>query len=175
GIGAAAIRRTAWSMLLAAVLVVSILSNLAYISTILCGFNQWTGDYRDLRTRVPETVNPSLAGLNEVLPPESKVLLVGQGAVFFLDHPLVYNTVFNHETIETLARDRSPDQVRQALRERGITHVYVDWPEIARYRSPGHYGFTPFVTPELFAGLVKAGVLERPVPIGSRAELYRVR
>jgi hypothetical protein len=95
--------------------------------------------------------------------------------VFDFDHPVVYNTVFNHETIETLARDRSPVQVRRALRERGITHVYVDWPEIARYRAPGNYGFTPFVTPELFAGLVNAGVLEPPVPIGEAQRLYRVR
>src|SRR5262249_3441032 len=138
-IGADAIRRTAWSILLAAVLGVSILSNLAYVSTVLCGFNEWTGDYRVLRRRVPATITPSLAALNAVLPTDSKVLLVGQAAVFYLDHPLVYNTVFNHETIENLARDRSPDQVRRALRERGITHVYVDWPEIARYRSPGHY------------------------------------
>ena len=56
-----------------------------------------------------------------------------------------------------LARGRSPDQVRRALIDRGVTHVYVDWHEIERYRSPGNYGFTPFVTPELFAGLVAAG------------------
>jgi 4-amino-4-deoxy-L-arabinose transferase-like glycosyltransferase len=175
GIGADAIRRRAWSILLAAVLVVSILSNLTYIATVLCGFNDWTGDYRVLRTRVPATINPSLAALNTVLPPGSKVLLVGQAAVFHFDHPLVYNSVFNYEIIETLARDRSPDEVRQTLRRRGITHVYVDWPEIARYRSPGHYGFTPFVTPELFSGLVSAGVLSPPVPIGEAQRLYRVR
>ncbi|HZW33690.1 MAG TPA: hypothetical protein VFF52_23415, partial [Isosphaeraceae bacterium] len=174
-IGADAIRRTAWTLLLAAVMAVSILSNLAYIATVLCGLNEWTKDYRALRAQVPETLNPSLAQLNAVLPPGSKVLLVGQAAVFYIDHPLVYNTVFNHETIETLARGRSPDQVRRALRERGITHVYVDWAEIARYRSPGHYGFTPFVTPELFASLVNAGVLEPPVPIGEAQRLYRVR
>jgi hypothetical protein len=174
-IGADAIRRTAWSVLLAAVLAVSILSNLAYVSTVLCGFNEWTGDYRVLRTRVPATINPPLAELNAVLPTESKVLLVGQATVFYLDHPLVYNTVFNHETIETLARDRSPDQVRRALRERGITHVYVDWSEIARYRSPSHYGFTQFVTPELFSSLVNAGVLEPPIPLGEAQRLYRVR
>jgi hypothetical protein len=174
-IGSDAIRRTAWSLLLAAVLVVAILSNLTYISTVLCGFNNWTGDYRVLRTTVPATINPSLAMLNTVLPPESKVLLVGQAAVFHFDHPLVYNTVFNHEIIETLARHRSPDQVREALRRRGITHVYVDWPEIARNRAPGHYGFTPFVTPELFSELVSAGVLEPPVPIGEAQRLYRVR
>src|SRR5262249_60990164 len=89
----------------------------------------------------PAALTPPLAQLNAVLPPESKVLLVGQAAVFHLDHFLVYNTVFNHETIETVARDRSPDQVRQALRERGLTHGYVDWPGVARPRPPARYGF----------------------------------
>jgi hypothetical protein len=175
GIGADAIKRPAWSAALALILAVSILSNLTYISTILCGFNGWTGDYRVLRVEIPATINPALAGLNAALSPGSKVLLVGQAAVFFLEHPLVYNTVFNRETIETLSRDRSPDQVRQALRQRGITHVYVDWAEIERFRSPGQYGFTPYVTAGLFRGLARGGALEPPVPIGLRQNLYRVR
>ncbi len=55
-------------------------------------------------------LNPPLARLDAELPPGAKVLLVGQAAVFHLDHPIVYNTVFNRETIETLARGRSPER-----------------------------------------------------------------
>jgi hypothetical protein len=175
GIGADWIRSRIWSILLTGLLVVSILSNLSYISTVLCGFNEWTSDLQVLRTRVPATINRPLARLNAVLTPENKVLLVGQATVFFLECPVVYNTVFNHETIETLAKDRTAEQVRQALRDRGITHVYVDWQEIARYRSPDNYGFTTFVTTELFAELVRVGVLGPPVSLGPNHELYRVR
>ena len=57
---------------------------------------------------VPAMLNPPLARLDAELPPEAKVLLVGQAAVFHLDHPIVYNTVFNHETFETLARAGRP-------------------------------------------------------------------
>jgi hypothetical protein len=56
-----------------------------------------------------------------------------------------------------------------------VTHVYVDWFEIERYRSPGNYGFTDFVTPDEFDRLVKAGVLDRPETVGTRQELYTVR
>jgi len=175
GIGADWIRSRIWSSLLTGLLVLSILSNFSYISTVLCGFNEWTSDLQDLRTRVPATINRPLARLNTVLTPETKVLLVGQATVFFLEYPVVYNTVFNHETIETLARDRTPEQVRQALRDRGITHIYVDWQEIARYRSPDNYGFTPFVTTERFAELVRVGVFGPPVSLGPSHELYRVR
>jgi hypothetical protein len=77
--------------------------------------------------------------------------------------------------MEVLAKGRSPAEVRRELIDRGVTHVYVDWHEIERYRSPGNYGFTPFVTPDLFADLVAAGVLEPPQSLGARQELYRVR
>ena len=92
-----------------------------------------------------------------------------------MNHAILYNTVFTPETIEVLASGRSPAQLRQALVERGITHIYVDWKEINRYREPGNYGFTDFVTPERFTEWVDAGVLERARPIGVEQDLYAVR
>ncbi len=53
--------------------------------------------------------------------------------------------------------------------------MYVDWSEIDRYRSPGNYGFTAFVTPERFAGWVASRVLDPPAQLGPRQELYRVQ
>ena len=71
------------------------------------------------------------------------------------------------------------DVLHNALREErarlGVTHVYVDWSEIDRYRAPGNYGFTPFVVPEVFARLVEAGVLGPPTKIGARQEVFEVR
>jgi hypothetical protein len=149
--------------------------NFTLISTALTGLNEWTGDLHVLRTRVPTMTNPALAQLDAQLPANAKVLLVGQAAVFHLNHSVVYNTVFNRETFEALARGRTPTEVARALHERGITHVYVDWFEIDRYRSPGNYGFTPYITRKVFSDLVAAGVLEPPEPIAMRQELYRVR
>ena len=90
-------------------------------------------------------------------------LLVGQAAVFHLDHPVAYNTVFNPETIELLASGKNARRASCTRSdERKLTHIYVDWKEIQRHRQPGGYGFTDFVTPERFAEWVAAGVLERP-------------
>jgi hypothetical protein len=100
---------------------------------------------------------------------------VGSAAVFHVNHPILYNTVFTPETIEVIADGKSPAAFHEALRERGVTHVYVDWKEIRRYREPGNYGFTDFVTPDRFAEWVKNGVLERPLPVGSEQELYAVK
>ena len=65
-------------------------------------------------------------------------------------------------------------RVPHGLRERRLTHVYVDWKEIQRHREPGGYGFTDFVTPERFARWVADGVLERPRLVGQEQELYRI-
>jgi len=174
GLGADWSRRWAWTLTLTLMLAPTLLANFAYDASALAGLNKWTDGLPYLRRHIPEIVNPPLAALDAALPPTARVLLVGQASVFHVQHPIIYNTVFNDETIEALARGRTPGQLRDELGRLGVTHVYVDWSEIARYRSPGNYGFTPFVTPEFFAGLVRAGVLGAPRPWGPRQQLFRV-
>src|SRR5262249_19439296 len=137
--------------------------------------NEWTGDLAALRRSVPAMLNPALATADASHPAGSRLLSVGQAAVFHVNHPIVYNTVFDDETFETLAKGKSPAEVRDALKRLGVSHVYVDWFDIDRYRSPGNYGFTDFVQPAVFDRLVEAGVLDPPEVMGPRRELYRVR
>jgi hypothetical protein len=175
GLGADWIRARAWSIFLGLILVVSLVANFVYISTALSGLNEWTGDLVFLRRDIPARLNPPLAAMRRELPDSARVLLVGQAAVFHLDHHVNYNTVFNEETIETLAAGKTPEQLYVALRERRWTHIYVDWKEIQRHRQPGGYGFTDFVTPARFAEWVAAGILERPKKVGFDQELYPIR
>jgi 4-amino-4-deoxy-L-arabinose transferase-like glycosyltransferase len=174
GLGADWVRSRAWVVLLWVVMGISVATNAAYCSTALAGVTHWTSDLDWLRIMTPRSINPPLARLDATLPPGAKPLLVGQAGVFHLNRPIVYNTVFDDEAIETIARGRTPDQVLDELRRLGVTHIYVDWTEIERYRSPGNYGFTPFVTPELFARLVEAGVLGPPSRMGPRQDLFEV-
>jgi hypothetical protein len=174
GLGADWSRGWPWSVLLGIIMTVGVAANLVYVSTALASLNRWTADLETLRDEVPLLLNVPLARLDKELPADAKVLLVGQAGVFHVRHAIVYNTVFNRETIEVWAKGQSPARVREALVSRGVTHVYVDWAEIKRYRDPGNYGFTPFVTPELFAGLVRAGVLEPAGKLGDLQVLYRV-
>lgn len=175
GLGADWVRSRAWTALLAVILAVGIVANGVFVSTALAGFNQWTGNLLSLRDRVPLELNPALAQLDADLPPGARVLLVGQAAVFHMQHAVVYNTVFNVEILESLARDRDPAQTQRDLERMGVDFVYVDWNEIARFRSPGNYGFTAFITPALFDRLVRAGVLEPVGRLGLQQELYRVK
>ncbi|WP_435006962.1 ArnT family glycosyltransferase [Tundrisphaera lichenicola] len=167
--------RKSWSILLIVIMTVGIGSNLVFCSTELAGLNDWTGDLISLRREVPVLLNPSMARIDEELPFGAKVLMVGPAAVFHFGHPVLYNTVFNDDLLEQIANGHTPEEVRSELVRSGISHIYVDWSEIDRYRAPGNYGFTAFVTPELFAGLVKAGVLDPSTRPGAKQELYEVR
>ena len=119
-------------------------------------------------------LNTPLYRLDQELPAGAKPLIVGQASVFHLRRPIVYNTVFNPETIELIVKGKSRDQILGKLNELGITHVYVDWNEISRFRSEGNYGFSPFVQPEVFDRLVAEGVLKQLDPLGAQQDLYVV-
>jgi hypothetical protein len=175
GLGADWSRRLGWAILLGIVMTLGVVANLSYSSTALTALPDWTADLTELRASIPRMLNPALSAADASLPPGSKLLLVGQAAVFHVNHAIVYNTVFDDETFETLAKGKAPEEVREGLNRLGVTHVYVDWFEIDRYRSPHNYGFTPFVTPDEFDRLVRAGVLEGPEAVGDKRELYKVR
>jgi hypothetical protein len=175
GLGADWVRKRSWSIVLGIVMATSLLANLTYISTALAGLNDWTGDLVLLRRSVPMLWNTAMARLDTELPSQAKPLMVGQAAVFHLEHNVVYNTVFNLETIEVLAKDKTMDDLHRGLAAKNLTHVYVDWKEIARHRGPGGYGFTDFVTPARFAAWVAGGVLEAPKEMGLEQALYRIR
>jgi hypothetical protein len=175
GIGVGWVRHWIWTALVGIIFTVALLSNLVYDSSALAGFNEWTGDLVYLRRDLPQRLNRPLASLDDNLPPDARILLVGQAAPFHMDHPVVYNTVFNLETIEELAKGRDVAALRQALRDRHLTDIYVDWKEIQRHRQPGGYGFTDFVTRERLAQWVADGLLERPIAYGPDQELYHIR
>jgi hypothetical protein len=175
GLGADWVRSRGWSILLGAILTIGLVMNFTYMSTALSGLNEWTGNLVFLRRDIPRRLNAPLVTIDKELPDSARVLLVGQAAIFHLKHRVDYNTVFNAETIETLAASRTAEQLRRALRERQLTHIYVDWKEIQRHRQPGGYGFTDFVTPARFADWVAAGILDRPIKVGPEQEYYPIR
>jgi hypothetical protein len=96
-------------------------------------------------------------------------LFVGDAEIFDARFPLVYNTVFDKSIFEEWCGKsdpalssvdrplRSAEEIRRTFAEQGITHVYVNWLEILRYRTS--YRYTDFVTPEKFAELQRMGVL----------------
>ena len=121
------------------------------------------------------TIRSDIQTLNAMLPSTSKVLMVGDAEVFDATFPLVYNTVFDDNIFEEWTVDSSdittplrerrmlpPEEIRHVLKSQRITHVFVHWGEILRYRLPDSYDYTAYVQPNRFSELVSAGVLAPP-------------
>jgi len=105
---------------------------------------------------------------------EGRLLLVGDAEVFDLKMPIFYSTCFDDSLFEQMVKGQTPETIRANLLSRGITHLFVHWGEIARYRNSG-YGFTEFVHPAIFDQLVEQGLL-KPLPIieGHSGQGYEV-
>lgn len=108
-------------------------------------------------------LSPWHALLNKNVPEGAKVLSVGDAQVFDLSVPVLYNTPFDDSPAAAVFERGGPREIAAELRRHDISHVYVDWNEIARYRQPGNYGgVSDVITPDWFAGLVEQGVLGMP-------------
>jgi len=161
-----------WKRFMVTILVLNCVFNYG-----LCRFPGVVGFHGGLfdldRLRVAR-VRDDFKVLNTTLPKNARVLMVGEAEVFDAEFDLVYNTVFDDNIFEQWtsvtgesdkpAMERpmkSPAEIRAILREHGITHVYVNWSEILRYRLT--YGFTDFVYPQRFTALQEQGVLKAPL------------
>ncbi|WP_437190765.1 ArnT family glycosyltransferase [Planctomicrobium sp. SH527] len=142
----------------------AIVYNFAFITTAKCGFNGYLMDYKAARE---QTLTRSIAVVEAMnLPPDAKVLFVGEAEIFDARFPYAYCTVFDKNLLEewTSRPDGnkgwtllSQDEILTKLREEKITHVFVNWNEILRYRTT--YRFTDFVSPDRMQQFVDAGIL----------------
>ncbi len=147
------------------------LLNFPVAATVGGGYNEYFVSLDRLRND-PGRVNPWHRWFNEHAA-EGRVLLVGDARPFDLEVPVLYSTCFNDSLLERIAQGQSPEAIARSLGELGVTHVYVHWGEIKRYRDT--YGFSEFIQPELFDRLVAAHVLEPLPPIDSHSSVgYRV-
>jgi hypothetical protein len=116
--------------------------------------------------------------LNANAMPGEKVLLVGDAEPFDLELPAIYNTCFDDCQFTRLFQGRTRDERLAALRAENITYVFFSWAHLARYRSPGNYGYTSdYPTPELVHHeLVADQKLLVPIPLqeSPAGELFRV-
>jgi hypothetical protein len=177
GAGACWSQQPWWRRLLIALLLLGLAANFVVAAS---GYNRYFVRLERLRRDVGQDdragrVDPWHRYLNTHVR-RGRVLMVGDAQVFDLEVPVLYNTCFDDCLFEQLVKGRNTKEIRRKLAEKNISHVYVHWGEIGRYRSPGNYGFTDFVQPDVFEDLVKQGVLE-PLPEIERhkGRLYRVR
>lgn len=164
-----------WSVYAAAV--PALVMTLLLGTTGICSYNRMLAPLKELWND-PGRIGETHLMLNRMWPEtfSGKLLTVGEAAVFDFEMPVVYATCFDDQPWEFLTKGRSPQEVHEALEREGIGCVFVNWAEIARYRSPGNYGFTDYVEPNQFHELVREGVLQ-PVlmPDRSPGQVYLVK
>jgi hypothetical protein len=104
-----------------------------------------------------------------------RTLMVGDARAFYFQRPVDYCVVFNHNPFADAAGEAATvPEIIAWLRERGYSHVYVNWSEVFRLRR-SRYGFPDAITPSLFEQLTEAGLLvvarsdealpDRPLPV----------
>jgi len=164
-----------WKTFLLTMIFAVTLFNVRFCGTALVGFHV---GLMDLNVARQTTIRSDIRFLNDTLPKDAKVLMVGEAEVFDATFPLDYNTVFDDCLFEewtTLPEDKnrpveerrmmSPAVIRQRLLDEGITHILVNWGAVLRYRMT--YGYTEYVAPSRFKQLTDDGVL------GSRKSLLQ--
>ena len=158
----------AWKSFVVTVIAVVTLFNIRFCGLALVGFHV---GLMDLEAARQTTIRSDIRDLNETLPSDARVLMVGEAEVFDATFPLAYNTVFDEclfESWTTLPDDihrpvterrmLPPEQTLQKLRKLGITHIFVNWGAVLRYRMT--YGYTAYVDPARFEQLLDDGVLQ---------------
>lgn len=164
-----------WHSLLIVCVVCCCLFNLQIWRSGLVGFQAGLLDMQAARSMA---VRADFKSLHAALTSENRILMVGEAEVFDLTIPVAYNTVFDESLLEQWTADESddrfwsaerrmkpPEDILRTFKEQGVTHVYVNWLEIKRYRSPGSYGYTEYVSPERLRQLVDNGVLQPPADL----------
>ncbi len=161
--------RSGWRVVMLSLLSLTVLVNTLLVSSgILTGDNRILVPLEVLRVdawRSPR-VHPAHRYLNQHVPAGHAALLVGEAQVFDLEIPIYYSTCWDDCFLEIWMKGKSREERLEALRQRNISHVFVHWHEIERYRSPGNYGFTDFVTHDFVLGeLVEQQGILRPIHV----------
>ncbi len=150
-----------------------VLFNLGFVSSPLSGYNAYLLDDQFFAESPPTTQR--IAAIEAIEFPEPPtVLMVGEAEIFDARFDLKYNTVFDQSLFEAWFAEPQLDvpvddwdlrptaEIQTQLDQLGITHIFVNWDEVLRYRQT--YGYTDFVSARRFETLVEAGVL-RPMEI----------
>ncbi|MCA9069087.1 MAG: hypothetical protein KDA84_09205, partial [Planctomycetaceae bacterium] len=170
-----------WRIVGGTVIALTLVFNFVLVATQNTGYIAGLTKLDDAAAFTARITAPEMDYLNKLAKSSSeeiRVLSVGEAEVFDAQFPILYNTVFDRSIFQEWTeqpdsdlppKDRpmkSSEEIREKLRQEGITHVLVNWQEILRYRPT--YGYAEYITPERFDWLVEQGILESPQVLNRR-------
>ncbi len=147
GIGLAALPRV-WPRRIARGLVAGGLAYALATTLLIHGPVMWVGlsdPPQAFLRKVNEGATYSQSAIEAInrLPDEALVLFVGETRTFYCERRALAASVFDRHPIERILEAGPPGEparrVRDGLRALGVTHIYVNWPELARLA--GSYGY----------------------------------
>jgi hypothetical protein len=178
GVGATRWQSAAWRRICSSLLIGSCVASFLFDASGLLADNAFLASLRDEGYDIQRARQTGRRYLNEHVRPGYRALLVGEAQVWDVEVPMMYNTCFDDCQFEQLMRGRSREERLAALRERRISHIYFSWYELDRYRSPGNYGYSEYVTRERVRGeLAQQQQLLRALPLEmdpESGEVYEV-
>ena len=183
GIGAVAVSHPAWRITTLSFIVLGAAAQFVFVTIhpdnrYFAPLDRLRRDDRELGA-IGLRVESAHRWLNEHGQPGEKVLLLGDAEPFDLEIEAVYNTCFDDCQFTRIFKDHTRAERLALLREEKIAYVFCSWTHLARYRSPGNYGYTSdYPTPDLVHQELAADqhLLER-IDIESNpdyGELFRV-
>ena len=169
--------RRAAAVVLVCVAVAGAVANNATLLRRLRAEDRWWGRHEwPLQTLLGRVdVMEQVPLVNQVVPPDGRVWLVGDSKVFYVAPKAHYTVVFSRDPWLEYAAEATPEQAVDWLRTQDVTHVVFSWSEIKRLRDT--YGFPGFVTRGWVAQRVPAGLCRVEPPQGAAdtdVEVYAV-
>ncbi len=171
GVGITWSKHISWKIIAGTCCAVAIFFNIGFNVSPLSGLNSFLYNYAELKQ---QTTSVPVALLNQIHQKKTiRVLSVGEAAVFEMEFPVYYNTVFDDSNLQLWTADpnselstknlqmKSAVEIRATFKQKGITHIFVNWQEVLRNRVG--YGYTDYITPKRFIQLQQMGIIGRPI------------
>ena len=179
GTGATMFTATIWRRVIAGLLIACCVLNFLFSSSRQISDNRILVAMSDLREDLPNPrdppepevfrythINDTHRLINKIVKPGFRAMLVGEAQVFNLEVPIVYNTCFDDCVFEQAMTSCPPEERLQAFQGQRISHVFISWRELDRYRGPGNYGYSDYVTRDLIRREYVLTRVLREVPTG---------
>ena len=118
---------------------------------------QFTRD--EFIARMGKGVLEPVIWMNENLPRNSKVLYVGEARLYYAQQPVLWSTTFDQHPLTAMSNEaRSADELLAMLRAEGVTHVYVNFAELARLEK--NYGYMLSANWDLIRSTLQSHAIE---------------
>ncbi|MGB0715546.1 MAG: ArnT family glycosyltransferase [Phycisphaerae bacterium] len=135
--------------LVAAVILAGVTWNLAFALPLVQQEQPYGGLHASTMTQLQ-----GYGIVNNELPADASILLVGESKAFYFDRNVDYHVVFNEQPLAALLeQDNSGRSALAWMAEQGYSHVLVNWLEIQRLSRT--YGFPEVLNPDTFEMLCR--------------------